>query len=44
VDCAIAGNAKYIVTHDNHFKELGLIDFPKVEVISADKWKKTFLV
>ncbi|MBK7408375.1 MAG: putative toxin-antitoxin system toxin component, PIN family [Saprospirales bacterium] len=38
VDCAIASNASYIVTHDSHFKELEKIDFPKVEILSAQEW------
>lgn len=35
VDCAIAANAEYIVTHDKHFEVLKTIKFPKVNVISA---------
>lgn len=35
VDCAIAGNAKFIVTHDRHFNILESIAFPKVEVIDV---------
>lgn len=34
VDCALACNAKYIVTEDSHFAVLADIDFPKVDVIS----------
>ena len=36
VDCAIAANAKYVVTDDNHFDTLKRIDFPKVDIISID--------
>jgi predicted nucleic acid-binding protein len=36
VDCAISARVKFIVTNDNHFKELRTIDFPPVEVIDAD--------
>lgn len=32
VDCAICGNATYIVTNDHHFDILKQIDFPKVDV------------
>ena len=39
VDCAIAANAKCIVTEDNHFKVLKNISFPKVEVIGIDDFK-----
>ena len=40
VDCAIASNAKCIVTEDNHFNVLKSIPFPKVEVIGIDDFKK----
>ena len=33
VDCAIAANAKYIVTEDHHYGVLKQIDFPHIEVI-----------
>ena len=36
VDCAIAGNVKFIVSNDSHFKILKTIDFPNVEVIKID--------
>lgn len=36
VDCAIAGNVKYVVTNDKHFNELQTIEFPRVDVISID--------
>lgn len=39
VDCAIAGNAEFIVTNDKHFNTLKTIDFPKIEIKSA----KSFL-
>lgn len=34
VDCALACNAKYIVTEDSHFDALKEINFPKVDVIN----------
>ncbi len=40
VDCAIACQADYIVTHDKHFKILEDIPFPKVRVISMDSLKQ----
>ena len=40
VDCAIAANATFIVTNDNHFKELDTIDFPRVDYISLDDFVK----
>ncbi|MBQ8887895.1 MAG: putative toxin-antitoxin system toxin component, PIN family [Bacteroidaceae bacterium] len=36
VDCAIAANAKYIVTEDRHFDILKKCDFPKVDIIKLD--------
>lgn len=38
VDCAIAGNVNYIVTNDKHFNELKEIDFPPVDVLTADEF------
>jgi len=40
VDCAIAGDAQYIVTHDKHFKSLKEIDIIKVEVITAEEFRE----
>lgn len=40
VDCAIAGNARYIVTEDHHFAVLKQIAFPAVAVISLDAFLK----
>lgn len=36
VDCAIAANAKFIVTEDHHFDVLKDYSFPKVEVIGIE--------
>lgn len=38
VDCAIAANAKYIVTEDHHFDVLKEIPFPHIEVISIEQF------
>ena len=40
VDCAIAANAKFIVTEDHHFNVLKEIAFPVVDVISIDDFLK----
>lgn len=37
---AIAGNADYLVTNDRHFDLLKGMEFPKVNVISLDDFKK----
>ena len=36
VDCAVAGNAKYIVTEDSHYDVLAGLNFPKVDIIKLD--------
>lgn len=40
VDCAIASNADYLVTHDTDFNVLKTIAFPKVKIITLDKMKE----
>lgn len=35
VDCAIAANARYIVSHDRDFLPLRAIEFPKVAVVDT---------
>ncbi len=40
LDAAIAGNADYIVTNDAHFNQAKLIDFPKVNIITANEFLK----
>lgn len=38
VDCAVAANAKYIVTEDHHFNVLKNVVFPVVNVINIDEF------
>lgn len=40
VDCAVAGNAKYIVSQDHHFNVLKQISFPHVEVVTIQQFLK----
>ena len=40
VDCAIAANAKFIVTGDHHFNVLKDIPFPSVPVVNIDEFLK----
>lgn len=40
VDCAVCGNAELLVTNDAHFDILKTIDFPKVEIIKLQEYKK----
>jgi putative PIN family toxin of toxin-antitoxin system len=42
VDCAIACNANYLATNDQHFNILKSIAFPKVNVINVDEFKSVF--
>lgn len=37
-DCAIAGNADYIVSNDAHFRMLQFVSFPKVNVITVEEF------
>ena len=41
VDCAVAGNAKFIVSEDSHYNILKTVDFPKVEILGLDDMMKT---
>ncbi len=43
VDCAVAGNAQFIVTNDKHFNNLKDIEFPKVDIISSADFLKKIL-
>ncbi len=38
VDCAVAGNADFIVTNDKHFNILKTIGFPPINVISINEF------
>ena len=40
VDCAIAANARYIVTNDHHFDLLKGITYPPIDVITLDNFIK----
>ncbi len=44
VDCAIASNAQFIVSHDKDFRPLSKIKFPSVSVIDVDTFKMTILI
>lgn len=36
VDCAVAAQAKFIVTEDRHYEVLRHTDFPKIDIIGLD--------
>jgi putative PIN family toxin of toxin-antitoxin system len=42
-DLTIAGNANYLVTNDKHFNPLKAIDFPKINIVTLDEFKKIIL-
>ena len=44
VDCAIAANARYIVSNDHHYDVLRHTTFPKVDVINLDDFMKLLKV
>ncbi|HRE51652.1 MAG TPA: putative toxin-antitoxin system toxin component, PIN family [Flavitalea sp.] len=39
VDCYVAANAEYLLTHDADFRQLKSIPFPPVNVVSIDEFK-----
>ena len=39
VDCAIAANADYFITHDKDFNILKQTDFPKINVVNLNEFK-----
>lgn len=40
VDCALNGNANFIVTDDRHFNILKELDFPRIEIIRTKDFVK----
>jgi len=43
VDCALNGGADYIVTNDKHFNVLKIIEFPKINIVNIDTFKKILI-
>jgi len=43
VDCAIASNADFIISHDRDFDVLQRIDFPKVTVLDTGQFMHQFV-
>jgi uncharacterized protein len=39
-DLVIAGNAHYLVTNDKHFNSLKKLEFPKLDIITLDEFKR----
>ena len=40
VDCAVAANADYILTHDKHFNVLKQVEFPKINLLKISDFQK----
>jgi len=38
VDCAFAANAHYLVTNDRDFNALKKIEFPKINILTIEKF------
>ncbi len=38
VDCAIAGQAEFLISNDKHFSELKEIDFPAVNIVTLQEF------
>lgn len=43
VDCAVAGNADFIVTNDRHFNILKDVPFPRVEILRLEEFEELLL-
>ncbi|MCC6280944.1 MAG: putative toxin-antitoxin system toxin component, PIN family [Saprospiraceae bacterium] len=42
IDCAVAASVDCIVSNDRHFSHPGLMDFPKVRVLTAEKFLEKY--
>ena len=40
VDCAVCGNAEFIVSNDSHFRILDDIDWPKLQLVTIQEYIK----
>ena len=43
VDCAVCGNADFLITNDKHYNMLKNIEFPKVKVITGNNFIEKYL-
>jgi predicted nucleic acid-binding protein len=39
-DLTISGNANYLVTNDRHFNPIKTLDFPQINIVTIDEFKK----
>lgn len=42
IDCAVASNAHYLLSNDNHFNILKTIEFPKVSLLTLQEFETEF--
>ena len=42
-DLAIAGNADYLVTNDKHFNDLKMLEFPKLNIVTLNEFRKIIM-
>ena len=42
VDCAIAGNADYVISNDKDFRKLETIEFPPINLLTAEEFEKLY--
>ena len=40
VDCAVAGNADYLITNDKYFNSVKSIDFPPITILNSFEFIK----
>jgi predicted nucleic acid-binding protein len=43
VDLTIAGSADYLVTNDKHFAPVKKLEFPKLNIVTLDQFKRIIL-
>lgn len=43
VDCAVAGNADYLVSNDKHFNCLKSVEFPQLHLLTMDEFIKLLI-
>ncbi|HWY98877.1 MAG TPA: PIN domain-containing protein, partial [Bacteroidia bacterium] len=42
-DLAISGNTDYLVTNDKHFDPIKTVEFPKLNIVTIDEFKRIIL-
>ena len=44
IDCAVAANARYLISNDKHFKELKRKPLFEVEIFTFDEFEKAYKI